>query len=209
MASSDDVRQLLHHVRATGLEPKESARGWNHIGAIICDAALQRQAKYKSTVLPRVQRLIKEWPDADTLSGFKTRIASEGLSKTINWRGPQKLEVITRLVEQFDAAGIETVADLVEVLADQDRGPEFRGSLRRIPYVGQKTVDYIAVLAGSAEHVPVDMHIKGFAKDAGITYSHDYDRVSELVKAAAKEYGCSTGALDAAIWDYMSTQGKA
>ena len=92
------------------------------------------------------------------------------------------------------------------MLADDERGPEFRRDLRRTPYVGAKTIDYITVLGGSVEHVPVDTHIKNFAKDAGVTYWNDYNRVSDLVKAAAKEYGCSTGALDAAIWGYMSTK---
>lgn len=208
MNGSDDVTRLLDHVRALRLEPRESARGWPHIGAIICDAALQRQAKYKTHVRPRVVRLIELWPDADTLSGFDHRMATESISDALDWRGPQKLAVIDGLAHAFKAANIETVADLAEVLAnDEGRGDEFRRSLRRIKYVGPKTVDYIAVLAGSAEHVPVDMHIKGFVREAGITYSDDYDRVAQLVKATAAAGEWSTGALDAAIWKYMSEGG--
>lgn len=150
---SSDLRRLLDYVHAAGLEPKESVRGWNHIGAIICDAALQRQARYKTHVRPRVVRLIELWPDADTLRGFKRRMDTESISEAIDWRGPQKLAVIDALTKAFDEAGVDTVADLAGTLADEQSGPELRRALRRIAYVGPKTVDYIAVLAGSAEHV--------------------------------------------------------
>ncbi|MFV3116703.1 hypothetical protein [Gordonia amicalis] len=204
MTPSDEVRLLLDHVRVTGLKPEESARGWHHIGAIICDAALQRQARYKTHVRPRVVRLIERWPDADTLSGFTRRMSSESISDALDWRGPQKLAIINKLTGAFDAAGIETVADLANTLANEQRGPELRRALRRIAYVGPKTVDYIAVLAGSVEHVAVDMHIKGFAREAGISHWNDYSRVSQLVKDTAEAGGWSTGALDAAVWSYMS-----
>lgn len=209
MSSSDDVQLLLDHVRGAGLKPSESVRGWGHIGAIICDAALQRRATYKTHVRPRVIRLIELWPDADTLSGFKRRIESESIVEAIDWRGPQKLAVIEAITEAFDAAGIETVTDLAETLGDEQRGSDLRRALRRIAYVGPKTVDYIAVLAGSAEHVAVDVHIKGFAREAGISYWNDYDRISQLVKETARTGGWSTGALDAAIWRYMSERGTA
>ncbi|OLT47758.1 hypothetical protein BJF87_21320 [Gordonia sp. CNJ-863] len=208
MTTSDEVQLLLDHVKVAGLEPKESARGWHHIGAIICDAALQRQAKYKTHVRPRVVRLIELWPDADTLSGFKRRMKSESISEALDWKGPQKLAVIDALTETFEEAGVETVADLAGTLADETRGRELRSALRRIAYVGPKTVDYIAVLAGSAEHVAVDMHIKGFAREAGVSYWNDYSRVSQLVKDSAEAGGWSTGALDAAIWSYMSERGN-
>lgn len=209
MASSEDVQLLLDHVRTTALEPKESARGWGHMGATICDAALQRQAKYKTHVRPRVAHLIELWPDADTLSGFKRRKETESISKALNWRGPQKLAVIEGLTTAFDEAGIETVADLAGIFADAERGPEFRRSLRKIKHVGPKTVDYVAVLAGSVEHVAVDMHIKGFAREAGVPYWNNYSQVAQLVKGTAEAGGWSTGALDAAIWGYMSERGKA
>lgn len=120
MPTRDDVNLLLKHVSEIGLKPEESVRGWNYIGAIICDAALQRRATYKTTVRPRVERLIDLWPDADTLSGFKRRVAAEGISGAIGWRGPQKLTVIAGLTEAFDEAGIETTADVADVLADDD-----------------------------------------------------------------------------------------
>ena len=74
--------------------------------------------------------------------------------------------------------------------------------------VGPKTVDYISVLAGSNEHVAVDMHIKAFVRDAGISYWNNYHRVSVLVAETAKNLECTTGALDAAIWRFMSEGGK-
>ncbi|MDV2477648.1 hypothetical protein F8M49_23775 [Rhodococcus zopfii] len=208
MIATGDVDRLLVHVNVVGLEPTEVTRGWPHIGAIICDAALQRQARYQSTVRPRVEKLIAIWPDADTLSGFRERMASEDLSSVLDWRGQQKLHVIDLLTETFHAAGIQTVTDLASILADDERGRAFRNALRRIRFVDPKTVAYIAVLAGSSQYTAVDVHIRRFVRDAGIEYWKDYDRVSELVAAAAK-YGCSTGALDAAIWDYMSASSGA
>ncbi len=45
----------------------EASRSWNHIGAIIVDATLQRRQNYNETIRPRVVDLMAEWPDAATM----------------------------------------------------------------------------------------------------------------------------------------------
>ena len=42
--SAASIDSFIIRIKSVGLEPKESTRGWHHIGAIICDAALQRHA---------------------------------------------------------------------------------------------------------------------------------------------------------------------
>ncbi|WP_415973801.1 hypothetical protein [Rhodococcus sp. 077-4] len=61
----------------------------------------------------------------------------------------------------------------------------------------------MAILTGSNQHVAVDQHVAALVADAGVT-GLDYDSISSLVKAAAAEMGFSPGALDAAIWNYMT-----
>lgn len=135
---------------------------------------------------------------------------SESISVALNWRRPQKLALIDGLTKVLEDAGRRrsriwaTVEDLAVALFDEQSGPELRRSLIQIKYVGPKTIDYIAVRSGSVDHVPVDMHIKGFVREAGVDYRANYDRVVDLVKETAKAGGWSTGALDAAIWRYMS-----
>lgn len=204
VTSRDDVQLILDRVQALGLTPVEVDRRWNHIGAIIVDAALQPNTTYKTHVLPRVKKVVEEWPDADTLSGFERRLDGSDLSAFLNWRAGRKLDVVRGLTEVFGKFGVETVADLAAVLADAERRPEFRRALLTINGVGPKTIDYIPILAGSSDHVAVDAHIKGFARDAGIPYWNNYSQVAQLVQRTAKAGGWSTGALDAAIWNYMS-----
>lgn len=163
MVTDEDIKRLRTRIEELDLDLKPLPRGWQHMGAVICDAALQRRAVYKTTVRPRIEELIAAWPDADTLSGFTRRRASSDLTAVIRWQDPQKLTVIDDLVEAFNQAGIETTDDLSQRLLE----PEFRGSLRRIRYVGPKTVDYLAILTGSDQHIAVDTHIQRFAQEAG------------------------------------------
>ncbi|MET4050320.1 MULTISPECIES: hypothetical protein [unclassified Rhodococcus (in: high G+C Gram-positive bacteria)] len=70
-------------------------------------------------------------------------------------------------------------------------------------HVGPKTLDYIAILTRSNQHVAVDQHVAAFVAAAGVP-GLDYDSIGSLVKAAASEMGFSPGALDAAIWNCMT-----
>lgn len=208
MTEQTNVSRLVDYVREIGLEPKEAERKWSHIGGLIVDASLQPRTKYVSVVLPRVRRVVAEWPDAKELDGFKSRLASTDLAGFLVWKKTsRKLGVVRDLTAAFDSLEIQTVEDLAARYDGADTERDTRRALRKVKYVGPKTLDYLAILTGSTSHVAVDMHIAGFVREAGIKLS-DYDSVGSLVREAASSLGCSAGALDAAIWNYRSNKGK-
>lgn len=65
-----------------------------------------------------------------------------------------------------------------------------------------QTVDYLAILTGSTEHVAVDSQLRVFVRDAGVRAS-DYDEVRKVITDAAADRGWDPGALDAAIWAHQ------
>lgn len=205
LTSQDDLGKVVEYVKSLGLEPREAERRWDHIGGVIVDASLQPRTKYKTVVLPRVRKVISQWPDAAVLSGFRRRLESDDLSEFLGWRPTsRKLTVITGLTAALHALRIETVRELAACYDGGDREERTRRALRQVNGVGPKTVDYIAILAGSTGHVAVDTHIAGFVRAAGV-HSGDYRAINALITRAAGELGCSAGALDAAIWNYMSS----
>ncbi|WP_051684255.1 hypothetical protein [Blastococcus sp. URHD0036] len=192
---------LLRHLDASGITVTERTRGWNHMGALICDAALQPRTRYRTVVEPRVRALRAAWPDADTVSRFADRLRTSDIGTALNWRGPRKLRVIHELTAALQHEGVETVSDLRQRLAAEDG--LLRARLREVRRVGPKTVDYLSILAGSPDHVAVDVHINGFVLDAGIP-SLTYSECVAVVRSAAAMRGWAAGDLDAAIWDHMS-----
>lgn len=138
----------------------EIRRGWDHVGAIIVDATLQRRQNYHETVLPRVVALVEAWPDAATTSGFRSRLDTGKLSDVINWPSPGRLAQVEDITHVFERQGIETVMDLrVRFGEDATRGA-LREELAAVRHVSPKTLDYIETLSrtttGAAATSPGD-----------------------------------------------------
>lgn len=201
MTVSIDAALLLRYLDDQGIDgSRHVARGWQHIGAIIVDAVLQRRQRYKATVRPRVENLVAVWPEAATVSGFRKRIDEGGLSVAIRWKSEQRLTQIKKILAVFESAGIETVDDLRNHLLDNVTGDELHAALRKVKFVGPKTVDYIDILAGLDQTVAVDVRIRRFITNAGIP-NLSYRHVSEVIHAAAVSRGWRPGDLDAAMWN--------
>ena len=128
--------------------PTEASRGWDHIGAIIVDATLQRRQNYNETVKPRVEALVAEWPDAATTSGFRQHLDTGKLSEVIDWPSPGRLAQVEDITGVFEREGIETVAELRSTLEDHAKGAAFREALGLVRHVSPKTLDYIGTLSG-------------------------------------------------------------
>lgn len=201
-----DVELVVALAGQVGLEPTEDERKWDHMGALLVDAALQPRARYKTTVWPRARKVYDEWPDARTTTGFRTRLTSVDLPAYLVWRRTSpKITKIYDLTSVMSELGIDTVDDLAARFRDPELERDTRDALRRVRYVGPKTLDYIAILTGSNSHIAVDQHIAAFVRVAGAR-ARTYDEIGAVVRAAAAELGCSPGALDAAIWNHMSTR---
>lgn len=204
MTLSGDGARLLEFLDTNGIDGgQETTRGWDHVGAVIVDAVLQRQRKYTAVVLPRVIRLKNAWPDASTTTGMRRRIESGALSETIAWRESSRLAQISELTTVFELAEIETVDDLRSRLTDPESRADLRAQLRTVKYVGPKTVDYLDILVGLSSGVAIDSRIRKVTSAAGIA-DDSYAHLAALIREVASEKGWRAGDLDAAIWAFES-----
>lgn len=136
-------------VNADGTEAAaDVSREWDHIGAIIVDATLQRRQNYHATVRPRVVALMEAWPDAATTSGFRRHLDTGDLSEVINWPSPGRLAQIEDTTYVFERQGIETVDELRSRLSDQAKRTVLREALADVRHVSPKTLDYFDTLSG-------------------------------------------------------------
>ena len=149
MTSDNDAANLPASTDSPGADsPSETSRGWDHIGAIIVDATLQRRQNYHETVKPRVDALIDAWPDAATTSGFRRHLDTGKLSDVISWPSPGRLAQVEDITRVFEHQGIETVPELRAALGDPARRTVLREALAGVRHVSPKTLDYIDTLSG-------------------------------------------------------------
>ena len=127
----------------------ETSRAWDHIGAIIVDASLQRRQNYHETVRPRVLALMAAWPDAATTSGFRRHLGTGKLSEVIDWPSPGRLAQVEDMTQVLERQGIDTLADLRGALCDQARRTALREALSGVRHVTPKTLDYLDTLSGT------------------------------------------------------------
>lgn len=202
MTIDGDTAKLLAFIDSHGIDVStEVSRGWASIGAIIVDASLQRRQNYEATVKPRVDALVAAWPDAQTTSGFRKRLAAGTLSEVIDWPSPGRLAQIDDLTCVFEDQGIETVDALRATLTDPATRPVFRDALAGVRHVSPKTLDYIDTLSGLATGAATDVRIRRVAEAAGIEDT-SYTNMSAVIRAAADSRGWGAGDLDAALWHF-------
>lgn len=149
MTMDNDAANLPEFTDSPGADaPTEVSRGWDHIGAIIVDATLQRRQNYNETVKPRVLALVEAWPDAATTSGFRRRLDTGTLSEVISWPSPGRLAQVEDITAVFEREGIETVMELRGMLSDPAKSSALREALALVRHVSPKTLDYIGTLSG-------------------------------------------------------------
>ncbi|MCX6500461.1 MAG: hypothetical protein NTU93_16955 [Arthrobacter sp.] len=150
MTSDNDDANRPEFTEPQGLGAStEISRAWEHIGAIIVDATLQRRQNYHTTVMPRVLALIEAWPDAATTSGFRRHLESGTLSEVIDWPSPGRLAQVEDITRVFERQGIETVLDLREALGEDPKRGVLRDALGAVRHVSPKTLDYFDTLSGT------------------------------------------------------------
>jgi len=149
MTIDNDAANLPAQLDSHGTDDSlEVSRGWDHIGAIIVDATLQRRQNYHATVRPRVVALVGAWPDAATTSGFRRRLDTGTLSEVISWPSPGRLAQVEDMTRVFESQGIETVVELRGALGAHARRAVLREALGAVRHVSPKTLDYIDTLSG-------------------------------------------------------------
>lgn len=199
---SDDpgVRSLLVEIEARiGPGPFQVWGGWNHMGAVVCDAGLQAGMRYESVIRPRIEHLIAAWPDP-TLSAFEAEMTDRAaLEGVLNFHGP-KLDTIRSLSSHLRAEQIDTVQEFATWLDL----PSNAASLFEIKGIKDKTADYLRLLVG-LPGAAVDRHLRRFVQRAW-PEAATYAEVHDLVVRAADASGHDLGGLEYAIWNYESRQ---
>jgi len=197
--SDDDVANLLDWCAANGVDGSiASNRGWNHIGAVVADAVLQRRQNYERVVRPRVKHLMAEWPDAATTSGLVKRLESDDLATTLQWTGEQRLSEFREIVKVLQLFKIETVSDFAHALSEPVSCGELRSALDNVKYVGQKTLDYLDILVG-LQNTAVDYRIHKVFAAAGLDNMSNKAIKQVIILAADLKHWKLTD-LDAALW---------
>ena len=159
MTIDNDAANLPAQLDSHGTDDSiEVSRGWDHIGAIIVDATLQRRQNYHATVRPRVAALVGAWPDAATTSGFRRRLDTGTLSEVVSWPSPGRLAQVEDMTRVFESQGIETVVELRGALGDDASRAVLREALGAVRHVSPKTLDYIDTLCGVSTGGAVDAH---------------------------------------------------
>jgi hypothetical protein len=181
------VRQLPGFPTFPGVEA--GVARYDHMGALLADAALQAAIDFDSVVRPRVARLLAAWPEAVTVDLFRARVAAEGLGTVLDWKHPEKLARALRLAELLAAEMVQTVSQLRSWCLL----PDSRSKLLRLQGVGEKTADYVAVLAGG-QAIAVDRRIRAFV--GGGTDQE----IRALLTAVASELNLDLGVLDRVAW---------
>ncbi|MGY4785855.1 hypothetical protein ACVH9Z_39090 [Rhodococcus opacus] len=201
---SEQVDLLVTHIKTVGLEPKHRDAHYSHIGALLTDAGLQGNTNYSTNVVPKALKVQREWPDAATISGFQARLAQNNFGEWIPFRG-KKPVIIEAMADALGEMGVETVGDLLHCYTDAERELDLIFQLDPVKGVGPKTINYLAILAGSPDHVAIDGQLTTFAQEAGVsTRSERF--LGTFYRSAAKQLGCTAASLDAAVWTYMSTR---
>ncbi len=175
---------------------------YNHMGATISDAILQAGTKYETVVRPRIERILKIYPEAVTTSKFWRLLNEKGAKTVLKWNDEEKPTRVVRLTKFLLDEGIETEKELsvwIENEFNKTRLFMLRG-------IGPKTIDYIKILVG-LQTVAVDQHLYGFLREAGIEVV-GYDEARDILNYTADIIGTERVLLDHSIWQYMSKRKK-
>jgi hypothetical protein len=199
MDARSAAQHLVFHIR--NLEDFDLSTGltstYGHIGAVLSDAILQAGMNYRNVVAPRVERILREYPESKTTSAFLALLNRYGAEEILQWRHPEKPIRIRLLTEHLVCSGVESEQDLSEWLMV----PENCQALLHLPGIGPKTIDYLKILV-NIPAVAVDRHIRNFIFDAGIP-QRKYDEIRLVVALAADLLKIPPRNLDHAIWKYM------
>lgn len=166
-----------------------------HFGAVLADAILQSGVNYKTVVKPRVERIIRQFPESANLSGTRKIVDADAVGDFLLWNHPEKVARFKRLHTVLLENRVEDTGMLQRWLSRSSARPE----LLKVKGIGPKTIDYMSCLVG-IDSVAVDRHVRDFAKLAGVNI-RDYDQLKTVFCYAADLLGARRRDFDAWIWN--------
>lgn len=181
---------------------KDIDGNYNHIGATVADAVLQANLRYKTHVKPRVNRILSRYPEARTTTSVLQLLASIPATEFLSWRGEDRAQRFSRVLDLFASEKIETESDLREWLSHKVSLQK----LLSINGIGPKTVDYFKILVGESTSA-IDRHLLNFLALAGLRLS-DYRRAQAVINTAADMLSIDRAHFDHSIWQFMSKRAR-
>lgn len=202
MSLGDNTSKLVHFIGELKdfVIVTEIDGDYRHIGATIADAVLQANMKYETHVRPRIMRIRKMFPEAETLSGLKKILMERTVNDFLNWRGMDRANRFQNIVDLFVSEYIESENDLRDWLLDDINLLK----LLKINGIGPKTIDYFKILTG-IQTCAIDRRLLDFLKHAGIEISN-YDEAKEIINSAADKMGVQRSYFDHSIWEYIGKE---
>lgn len=192
--------ELLLHIKSLpSFEIQKQIDSYDHMGALVVDGILQAALSYETVVAPRVEMVLKQFPNVKTTTGFIEVCEDVGIKNIINWNGDKKVNYILGILDFLKDEGIGTVPQLKDWLNNIDNKERFIVSNKG---VGAVTAEYFRILAGD-ESVKIDRHVRNFLEDAGIPHISDDDAIRMLSDVALK-LNTTPSVLDHSIWTYQS-----
>lgn len=190
------ARRIANHAKDEGAlwEQKAPRAVCEHLGAILADSVLQAGLNYATVVRPRVLKILRTYPNLNTVSSLSKLIQERDTGTFLSWRHHEKVTRFEMLVAFLEERGIEDVLDLRVNLGSE----EFCDSVQRIKGIGPKTVDYMACLVG-IDSIAVDRHVRTFARQVGVENS-DYHFLRGSFCCAADLLVLPRREFDAWLW---------
>jgi len=170
---------------------------YTHMGALIVDSILQAGLNYVSVVLPRIEKILLNYPNFVTSVDFLILLQTYDIHKMIHWNDSTKTNRIFLLTKIFVEENIMTVEDLSQWI----RIDKNKMKLKEISGIGPKTVDYISILCGNDE-IAIDRHLMAFLELAGCP-KLPYYQTKAIYESVSKQLNVSLVCLDESIWNFM------
>ena len=178
---------------------------YNHMGQTVADAVLQANLRYETHVVPRVNKILPNYPEARTVSAVFELRSSVPTTKFLSWRGIDRANRFDAIIDLFKSENIETENDLKDrFLSAQHENLE--NKLRSIKGIGPKTVDYFKILVGIPASA-IDRHLLNFLEEAGI-HNSNYNEAQAIINDTADNLQIDRAIFDHSIWHYMSNRPK-
>jgi hypothetical protein len=172
---------------------------YGHMGATIADSVLQANNKYDTHVTPRIQRILRQWPNAKTVTALLDLLKLVPAVTFLNWKGENRGKRFLSILLLLKSERVETETDLQNWLTHDANLLK----LRAINGIGPKTVDYLKIMVGS-QSIAIDRRLLKFFSIAGIAISPaDYNRARDILKQAASLLSVPQADLDHSIWRYI------
>lgn len=175
---------------------------YHNMAATLADGFLQAGLNYLTCVEPRIRTIRSEYSDVVTTSDFIRLLdRRDEFWRAIRWNGQIKRQRIETAARYLENAGVQNEEQLLAHLRSE---PD---AFADLPGVGPKTLDYFRMLCGDSSRVAVDVHIRDFLKQSGVSAAGTmpYEIAQTIVIEAAGELEVDPALLDHSIWTYMAS----